>query len=301
VDAPAFQPLKPGATTTTLDALYAAADDNHRMDGPSTSSVPAVPSAQRGHAVDLMPVVWRVRGAAGEVDRTWLRFDGLDVYVLRPKGQVDVAWRPQGNQFVAQVQGWSMSLGTQHAPTAPWLTNAVSFNRDGAGWMLRDAAGRVTARLVRKGTPPPSKQYYTGPPKVTTDFVRAHLADPEVGPGVHAVDPVKVVGRWVVPGFDPKVALTFDSDGQWNARTSCESGTGAGGGGGRFRLLRDGSLLVVAGAVAGVGCSEPKTTPPTDAKAVSNAYQAASVLLASDAMTLFDRAGKRLGTLHRAH
>lgn len=299
VEAPAFLPLRGGTKPTTLDLLSAAADRNRAAGQRGTRTTPSVPTGSAGSAIDLVPVVWRVRDAAGEADRTWLRVDGLSLNVLRPKGEVFLPWRPDQNHLVAEVAGWSMSLGTKDPPAVAWLTDAVSFERSGAGWLLRDAKGRVTARLVRDGSPPPSKSSTVTPPSVDARM-RAQLADAVPGPGVRSVDPATLVGRWVVPGFDPSVALVFPADGRWQAVTSCESGTGPDEGSGRFRLLSSGRLLVAAGPVAAVGCSEPKTPAPADTKAITFADRAGSVLLDGDELTLFDRAGTRLGTLHRA-
>ncbi|WP_375401293.1 hypothetical protein [uncultured Amnibacterium sp.] len=267
---------------------------------PSTSSLstpsPGASSSSSASAtataIDLMPTVWRVRGAAGEAEATWLRVDGASLQILRPKGAVNLAWSTEGNGMLALLTGWSTSVGDR--PSAPWLTTAAAFDRDGDGWLLRDAAGRVTARLVRDGTPPVAKNYFTDAP-VVTSWERRRLADVVPGPGVHAVRPQELVGRWGRSDVDPKDAsVAFTADGAWSATTRCANGHS-----GAYRLLESGVLLTVGYATTLVGCQQPPQPVATVADTVTSIDSAGSVRLDGDDLVLYDRGGAPLGALHR--
>ncbi len=265
---------------------------------PSASpEAPASDPAAESAALLLVPTIWRLRDAAGEAPDTWIRFDS-EIDLIRPKGDVELSWSTQGDALLTHVDGWSMTLGTT-PPAVPWLTETTRFSRAGDGWVLTDADGRRTARLVQDGVPPPSTHALHTLPEVD-DFIRAQHVDAVPGSTVRAIDPAAVVGTWGLPGVaDADGSVTLASDGTWRARTSCEVLGNADGGGGAYRLLPTGFVLVTAGAIGGTGCIEPQHVPPADATAVLDFFKAASVAVDGSRMTVYDRAGRRLGTLER--
>jgi hypothetical protein len=261
--------------------------------GSTTSTDPAFAAP----VLDLIPHIWRVRDAAGESADTWLIL-GSDVDLIRPKGDVFLSWRTQSDAMLTHVDGWSMSLG-RGEPTVPWLTRTTRFSRDGEGWMLTDADGRRTATLVIGGTPPPSKQSLHEVPTVDTT-IRKQLADAVPGPQVTAIDPAAVVGTWDLPGIaTTDASIRFTAKGGWTAKTTCEVLGTSDGGGGAYRALPSGMLLVTEGAVGGTGCATPEHVPPSDATAITRFFDAGSITVSREHLTVYDRTGKRLGTLTR--
>jgi hypothetical protein len=272
----------------------------HLPTGPSAAPTAPGTGATRpppSQALLLVPAVWRVRAAAGESSRTWIRFDE-QIDLIRPKGDVELSWTTQGDALLAHVEGWSMTLGTT-PPAVPWLTRTTRFTRVGGEWVLTDAAGRQTARLVRDGAPPPSKQALHTVPKVD-ERVRERLADAVAGRSVRAVDPAAVVGTWGLPGVAvADGSVTLRGDGIWTARSSCRALGDANGGGGAYRLLPSGLLLVTESAIGGTGCTEPEHDPPAGTTAILEFFTAGSVEVHGARMTVFGRTGRPLGVLER--
>ena len=238
----------------------------------------------------LMTGFWRVRDAEGEPADSWLRLTPLSATLFRPGGRIDGALAVQGDHLLADQSRWSMSLGDDHE--APWLEAADRVERDGDAWVLLDAGGRAVARLVRDGRPARSTQYETEPNGLRGNPSRLRAAVP--GEGV--VD--APAGAWHLAGHR-EAAVDFRADGRWRATTSCESGTGANGGGGRYRVLSGSMLLTTQFASTLIGCSEPLAPVSADAPAVLGAAEAQSFLVEGDRLTLFDAKGARIGSLVR--
>src|SRR5439155_23873359 len=89
-------------------------------------------------------------------------------------------------------------------------------------------------------------------------------------------------------------SVTLSPGGTWRARTSCEVLGNDGGGGGAYRLLSTGSLLVTEGAIGGTGCNPPEQAPPADATAILDFFKARSMTIIGSHMTVYDRDGHRL-------
>lgn len=258
---------------------------------------PPTDVAPTSQALRLIPHVWRVRNAAGESADTWMVL-GTGVDLIRPKGDVFLSWSTQGDAILTHVDGWSMSLGST-MPTVPWLTRTTRFTRDGDGWVLSDASGQQTARLVVDGAPPPSNQSLHEVPSVDR-LIRSQHSDAVPGSQVKAIRPTQAVGTWGLSGIaasDGSVRLA--ADGTWRATTTCKVLGTSDGGGGAYRALPSGMFLVTEGGIAGTGCTAPDHTPPSDAKAITNFYSAGSITVTGTLLTVFDRTGERLGTLTR--
>ncbi len=282
--------------TAVLAVVLMLAGCSTTATGPTSPTADARPVA--APAIELVPAIWRVRDARGEAAATWVGFDADRAEVYRPKGIVELSWQTQGDATLSLITGWSMSLGKR--PTVPWLTGATRFGRVPGGWVLLDASGAVTARLVTDGTPPPSKQWLVEVPKVTAD-TRMRLADATPGAGVRPVGATALVGRWGAGYASATPSVTFTAAGRWSEEASCDTGTGAVGGAGAYRLLPSGMLLMTSYPTAAVGCS-PATSPiaaTAGAKAISAMFSARSVRIRGTTATFYDRAGKAIGSLTR--
>ncbi len=269
-----------------------------RVDDPRVTTSPTSPaptsSAGSASVTALMGGFWRVRDAEGEPAESWLRLTPLSATLFRPGGRIDGGLAVQGDHLLADQSSWSMSLGDDRA--APWLAAADRVRRDGDGWLLLDVDGEPVARLVRDGRPAPSKQYETEPDGLQGAPRRLSEAVP--GAGVRDVPASTLAGAWHLAGHR-EASVSFRDDGTWRATTSCASGTGANGGGGRFRPLADGMLLTTEYASSLIGCSDPVEPVSPDAPAVLEVAKARSFLVDGERLTLFDAEGAAIGSLVR--
>lgn len=278
-----------------LSACGGAPGASESGSAPSATTAAPVPApSTTAAAAQLMNGFWRVRDAAGEPADSWLRLTPLSATLFRPGGRIDGALAVQGDHLLADQSGWSMSLGDDHE--APWLAAADRVQRDGAGWVLLDVEGDPVARLVRDGRPAKSTQYETEPNGLDGNPSRLRAAVP--GDGVIDAPASTLVGAWHLDGHR-EAAVAFRADGTWSATTSCESGTGANGGGGRYRVLPGGLLLTTQYASTAMGCSDPAEPVSADAPAVLGAGEARSFLVAGERLTLFDAKGAAIGSLVR--
>lgn len=294
----------PGMRVLPLTAVaLAAALALSACGGPSgagtsdpTAPVPASPAATAGTpaVAQLMGGFWRVRDAAGEPADSWLRLTPLSITLFRPGGRIDGALAAQADHLLADQSGWSMSLGDDHE--APWLAAADRVERDGEGWVLLDVDGSPVARLVRDGRPARSTQYETEPDGLVGSPRRLRSAVP--GDGVVDAPASALAGTWHLAGHR-EAAVAFRADGRWSATTSCASGTGANGGGGRYRVLPGGMLLTTQLASTAMGCSGATGPVSADAPAVLGTAEARSFRIDGDRLTLFDAEGAAIGSLVR--
>jgi hypothetical protein len=238
---------------------------------PTTTTAPA-----SGTAADLAGTSWRVR----EVDGETVRFDGTSVTVTAGDRSSTAAWTAQGDEVLVAPASDSLA----GAVPATWLEAATRVTRDGDGWALTDASGRVTAHLEPTGSAAPAP---------TTPTTLLQTAAPRSG----VVDrPASALeGRWVVAG-QTKAAITFDH-GTWVAAADCRSG--AIGGRGVYRVLSGGRLLVLRTATPIRGCPVFDGAPPVRSGAITAIARAASFRIADGVLTLFDRDGTTLGALSR--
>jgi hypothetical protein len=117
---------------------------------------------------------------------------------------------------------------------------------------------------------------------------------------VQAIAASAVVGTWGLPGIAREDAsVTLTRDGTWTAKTTCQVLGNADGGGGAYRLLPTGVLLATEGAIGGTGCVTPDHALPENANAVLDFWNAGSLARQGSRLTVYDRAGKLLGTLVR--
>lgn len=181
-------------SSISVAALTATGGLDRHPAAPIEVTESASPSVGDPQAAALLPVVWHVHDAAGEGTGTWLRFDVHEIDVLRPKGYVLVSWTTRQNEMIAVVSTWYRGLHGADT-TVPWLTESTRFVRDGAGWHLLDAAGRITARLEDDGPRPPSKVILETPVEVTA-AVRAELADTRLPTRAGIDAGASIVGTW---------------------------------------------------------------------------------------------------------
>ena len=268
-----------------------AGDDASRPEPSASSPTVSAPAPQ---VSQLMKGFWRVQDAAGEPADSWLRLSPLSATLFRPGGRIDGALAVQGDRLLADQSSWSMSLGDDHG--APWLAAAARVQRDGTAWLLLDVEGEPVARLVRDGGPAKSTQYETEPNGLSGNPSRLRPSVP--GQGVVDAPASALAGTWHLAGHR-EAAVVFRSDGRWSATTSCASGTGANGGGGRYRVLPGGMLLITQYASTLIGCSDTDEPVSADAPAVLGTAEARSFLVDGDRLTLFDAKGERIGSLIR--
>jgi hypothetical protein len=222
----------------------------------SPGDVPPVPDVPASDPVGLVGL-WRVSGAEGAGERTWLRL-AHGSYELWPqdecRGFAAGGWRASARVFVASapfaangdcsLDPWPDGDG--------WLTSARAYRPTGDGWELLDADGAVVARLAVDGAPEPidtAVPEYAQPPEVTDDL-RAAFAEPAPLPeGMRPAEAADLVGRWVRPGWGTRSAyVELAADGTYEGSDGCNASGGAWG------VDEDGRLLATSGISTAIGC-----------------------------------------------
>ena len=197
--------------------------------------------------------LWRVSGAAGESDETWLRLEAGQFQLWRDCGMITGSWNAGERAFLAAVNGASGGCADSTPPEIPWLDSVTAYEPAEAGWRLTDESGAVMASLAIDGAPEPidtAAQSYAEPP-VIDDAVRAAFRpaaplpeplEPATGAGLQ--------GRWT-PVDAPaasKALVEFRNSGTWGGSDGCNSS------GGRWAVEGEGELLTTSGPSTLIGC-----------------------------------------------
>lgn len=122
---------------------------------PQSSAAPSTtPVATPGEseAIELVGL-WRVSGAAGESDQTWLRLDAGRFDLWRECGIISGSWIAGERAFIAAVNGGSAECVGGALPDIPWLDSVTAYEPTDAGWRLTDETGAVMASLAIDGRP----------------------------------------------------------------------------------------------------------------------------------------------------
>ena len=256
---------------------------------PASPPMFAEPGEGESAALGLVNL-WRVTGAEGEGEATWLRLDAQEFQLWRDCGMINGSWVATDTLFLGEAWGAMGDCATDSMPQVGWLTQAVGFTATPGGYDLLAPDGRVVASLSIDGSPEPiptAAEYFAEPPEVT-DEVRAQFAAPaplpaELEPA--AADALQ--GKWVpveTTPTDPHVI--FNADGTWTGSDGCNGGSG------RWAADSEGGFLATSG---------PSTLMYCEGAPVPGwVGQASAAGLDSDGqLQLFDKAGTLLGTLAR--
>jgi len=255
----------------------------------TTSAEPAGES----RALELIGL-WRVSGAAGESDETWLRLAGGEFQLLRECGMIGGSWNAGGRAFLTSVymaSGECVDQTTHQMPAVPWLASATAYEPTEAGWRLTDDSGATMASLAIDGAPEPidtAAESYVEPP-VIDDATRAALGKVAALPeSLEPATAAELHGRWspVAAAVASKAHVEFHDSGAWTGSDGCN------GNGGRWTTERDGELVTTAGGSTNIGCDNI----PVDGW-VGGARLAG---FDGDELVLLDVSGVELGRLQQA-
>ncbi|MCD2440900.1 META domain-containing protein [Agromyces sp. SYSU K20354] len=263
---------------------------------PSVAQPSAAPSATGAvtpggsEPIELIGL-WRVSGAAGESDQTWLRLEAGQFQLWRECGMLDGAWRAGERAFVASVHGGSGECIDGSLPEIPWLDSVTSYEPAETGWRLVDDTGAVMASLAIDGAPEPiptAAEFYTEPP-VIDEGVRAAFRD--AAPLPETLEPATATelhGRWTpvdAPGAND-AHVEFQRSGVWAGSDGCN------GSGGRWTIADEGDLLATSGPSTLIGCDNIQVPGW-----IGSAHLAG---FDGDELVLLDVTGSELGRLQRA-
>ena len=259
-------------------------------DGGSDATPVDVPSSDPVGLVGL----WRVSGAEGESERTWLRLADGSYQLWRDcAGFVEGGWEASSRAFVASepylangdcpVEPW---------PSVPWLAAARAYRPandvgGSGGWELLDAAGEALARLTVDGGPDPipsTLPEYAEAPEITDDL-RASFAEPApLDAGLMPASARHLAGRWVpATGARNGAYVELSADGSWSGSDGCNETRGAWG------VDDGGRLLATSGISTAMAC---------DGAAVPYWLSAAARAgFAGPVLVLVDRDGTELARL----
>jgi hypothetical protein len=258
---------------------------------PNPDSPPMIGEPGDGESAALGLVnLWRVTGAEGEGEKTWLRLDANEFRLWRDCGMIMGSWRATDSLFLASTFGTSGGCATGAIPTVNWLESATAFAETGDGYELLASGGEVVATLTIDGAPEPietAAEFYTQPPELTEDvhaqFRRAAQLPAELEP----VTANALNGRWAssaAAGTEAHVA--FEADGTWTGSDGCNGGSG------RWAVSGSGEFLATSGPSTLMYC-EGASIPSWVALAASAGLDPDGQLL------LFDASGTALGALTR--
>lgn len=248
------------------------------------------PDPGESRAIELVGM-WRVGGAAGETENTWLRLDTHDFMLWRDCGYVGGSWAAGERLFIAsvhQANGTCVTNGT--IPELPWLESVTSYRASVGGWELLDASGDAVATLTIDGRPEPHPDvaaFLTEAPEITEEthaHFRAAVALPE---GLASPSATDLVGRWnpVGEGEGTDAHVEFATDGLYTGSDGCNGSMG------RWAVGDGGEWLATAGPSTLMWC-EGAPVPSW----VSVAKRAG---LDGAQLVLFDVDGAELGRLAR--
>jgi hypothetical protein len=285
-----------GAGAITVAALL--------LSGCAQSAEPplSVPPGDGGSTSDVDAVglldVWRVSGAEGEREDTWLKFAANEFVLWHECAVVFGSFRASGSLLIANpdaAHGWPECTMPEGPPAVPWLTSVTSFAENDGGYELLDAGGKTVATLAVDGEPPETPGLDSSireAPEVTPE-VEALFATPAPLPA--GITPAAgLAGRWlpVVPSSgdgeeaeqptsEPFVA--FAEDGTWTGSDGCN------GHGGRWAATPDGNLIATAGPSTLIFCEGAPVGAWLSTTALAG--------MAGEELVLLDNAGTELGRL----
>lgn len=272
--------------------LAGCAGQAPQNDDPNPDAPPIAGTPVEGESAALGLVnLWRVSGAAGESDSTWLRFDAQEFQLWRDCGMITGSWRATDSLFLAGVNGASGECATDAMPTVDWLDEVTGFVETAEGYDLVSGSGTAVASLTLDGAPEPiptAAESFTQPPEVT-DEVRAQFRAAAALPGeLVPATADTLAGKWVPVAYsvstDPQAV--FSADGTWTGSDGCN------GGGGRWAVGESGEFLATSGPSTLIYC-EGAPVPSWVAQATSAGVNA------DDWLLLFDASGAEIGRLSR--
>ena len=222
---------------------------------PQPSAAPPTTPAEtpdESRAIELVGL-WRVSGAAGESDETWLRLEAGQFQLWRDCGMITGSWNAGERAFLAAVNGASGECVGSAPPEVAWLDSVTAYEPTETGWRLTDESGAVMASLAIDGAPEPidtADTSYAEPP-VIDDAVRAAFRP--AAPLPEPLEPATAAelhGRWI-PIDGPaatEAQVQFRESGTWGGSDGCNSS------GGRWAVEGDGEFFATSGPSTLIGC-----------------------------------------------
>lgn len=256
---------------------------------PASPPMFAEPGVGESAALGLVNL-WRVTGAEGEGEETWLRLDAQEFQLWRDCGMINGSWAATDTIFLGEAWGAMGDCATDGMPVVGWLNQVVGFAATAEGYDLLAADGSVVASLSIDGVPEPiptAAEYFAEPPEITAE-VRAQFAAPApLTVELESATADALQGTWVSPTIastNPHVA--FAADGTWTGSDGCNGGSG------RWAVDGDGGFLATSGPSTLMFC-EGAPIPSWVAQAASAGFDADGLL------HLFNASGNALGSLAR--
>ncbi|MGO1972367.1 MAG: META domain-containing protein [Propionibacteriaceae bacterium] len=256
--------------------------------GPSDPADTPSPQTRDREPIGLVNL-WRVSGAEGAPEATFLRLDKGQFQLWRDDCMVSGSWRAGGETMLLEPSQAGGECGdARKAMQIDWVEQAVSYHATDGGWELRDREHNQVATLGIDGAPEPIEsvtEEYTKPPEVT-DEVRKEFEPPSPLPSdATPATAEELAGRWVPAGAaietDPHVV--FESAGPWQGSDGCNQMTG------RWALGESGDLLATSGPTTMIAC---------DGAPIGQwLTQAATAAIDGSELVLRDRAGEEIARL----
>ena len=260
--------------------------------GPNPDAPPMIGEPGDGESAALGLVnLWRVTGAEGEGEKTWLRLDAQEFQLWRDCGMINGSWRATDTIFLGEAWGAMGDCATGGMPVIEWLNKVVGFAATADGYVLLAQDGAVVASLSIDGAPEPiptAAEFFTQPPEITEEVRAQFQAAAKLPSGLTPASAETLLGKWVPVAYavstDPHVV--FDADGTWTGSDGCN------GGGGRWAVGESGEFLATSGPSTLIYC-EGAPVPSWVAQATSAGFNA------DDWLLLFDASGAEIGRLAR--
>jgi heat shock protein HslJ len=246
--------------------------------------------------------VWRVSGAEGEGEDTWLKFGANEFVLWHECAVVFGSFRASGSLLIANpdaAHGWPECTMPAGPPMVPWLASVTGFASADGGYELLDADGNTVATLALDGAPPETPGLDSSvreAPEVTPEVEALFAAPAPLPTGITPVQ--ELVGRWLPapassgnvdeaeqPTTEPFVE--FHADGTWTGSDGCN------GHGGRWAATAEGNLIATAGASTLIYCEGAPVGTWLSATALAG--------LAGEELVLLDNAGTELGRMVQAN
>lgn len=260
--------------------------------GPNPDAPPMIgtPADGESEAIGLVNL-WRVSGAEGEADATWLRLDAGEFQLWRACGMITGSWRATDSLFIAAPFGGMGDCVANRMPSVDWLESATGFEVSPDGYDLVDVSGTTVASLSIDGAPEPiptAAEFYTQPPELTDQVHEYFRAAATLPTGLTQATDAAVEGKWVPVAYAVSTAphVVFARDGTWTGSDGCNGSQG------RWAVGAGGEFLATSGPSTLIGCE--------GAPVPSWIAQAASVGINTDGwLLLFDTEGTEIGRLER--
>ncbi len=287
--------LSAGAVTVAVLLLSGCAQAGE----PPLSAAPGEGEGADVSAVGLLDV-WRVSGAEGEGENTWIKFAPNEFVLWHECAVVFGSFRASGSLLIANPDaqhGWPECTMPEGPPMVPWLTSVTGFAEAEGGYELLDADGEAVATLTVDGEPPETPGLDSAireAPEVTAEVEALFAPPPALPAGLQPV--AELVGRWlpVVPQASGDEAerpttepfVEFAGDGTWTGSDGCN------GHGGRWAATQEGNLIATAGPSTLIFCEGAPVGTWMSAAALAG--------LSDEELVLLDNTGAEVGRLARA-